>query len=169
MEDGVYLVTPEQITERSGVPLHRVLTLYPTLNDVAADIRSIVEEAARPLYERMPEAGPLPDMLDGLVDLRAELYETVAVARLAADVVEHMLESVTRQKARREGRYRGRLASMLVPYFGASTPQVTDHVEWLTSWESWRHLRQVQCLSSEQASDCIKLQLHAAVAFFPQK
>ncbi|MEQ9145940.1 MAG: hypothetical protein RLO08_16450 [Parvibaculaceae bacterium] len=154
---------PQNLSEKTGIPAGKIVELYPNLDDLAADARAVSAARFRHLDDAMPAPGPLPDMLVELVDQRALLYETVGELRILQDAGETFLPSLAQARAFREGRYRGKLADMLAPHFEGRTLEITSRVELLTSWEAWRHLRVVQCLSVEQAKELI-LSLLASVA-----
>jgi len=150
MSQDMEIPNPENIARKSGLAVDLVHSCYSSLVDLAVDIGLVTEASYQPLYDAMPEPDDLPQMLDALVALRTFLYETVAPVRVFADGAEHFIPGAKERKAVREGRYRGRLVEMLLPHFGSRTDEVASQIELLTSWESWRHLRYVQCLCEDQ-------------------
>jgi hypothetical protein len=147
---------PENIAKKSGLSVDVVRSSYSSLVDLAVDIGLVTEASYQPLYDAMPEPGEFPQMLEDLVALRVDLYETVAPTRVFADGAEYFIPGAKERKAVREGRYRSRLMEMLLPHFGSRTDEVASQIELLTSWESWRHLRFVQCLSEDQARSALQ-------------
>lgn len=149
---GQEIPTPANIAAQTGLSERQNTKIYPGLDELAADIRRVAAVRYAALETAMPTASTLEVMLEELVSLRAEYYETVGELRQLGDAGEGFLPSLVKARAVREGRYRGRLTNAFSAHFGQSTPVVIPKMELLTSWETWRHLRSVQCLSKEQAS-----------------
>lgn len=156
--------TPEGLAEKSGLSILDVNEAFPTLDDLGEEIRAIAAGLNQKLDEAMPKQGPLSAMLDELVELRASLYETAGDLRSLGDAAEQFLPSIAQGRAIREGRYRAALASLFADHFDDPNSETLSKIEFLTSWESWRHLRIVQCLSVDQAKDLIRSVLNAVAS-----
>jgi hypothetical protein len=156
--------TPEGLAEKSGLSLDEIVSLFPSLDDLGAEIRSIASGMHQDLDDAMPTAGPLPDMLNELVELRSILYEVAGDLRHLGDAAEQFLPSIAQARAIREGRYRAALAETFAIHFSDPNDGFFSVLELVTSWESWRHLRTVQCLSVEQTKDLIRCALDAVAS-----
>ncbi len=144
--------TPENLSVRTGISEEQITDIYPGLDELAADIRVVATERYKVLEDAMPEDADLDTMLVTLVDLRSSYYEAVGELRQLGDAGEGFLPSLVKAKAVREGKYRGRLMECFSTHFGTRTQFVVPKIELLTSWETWRHLRSVQCLTKDQSS-----------------
>ncbi len=156
MHDERRIPDPQNLSEKSGVPISLVNTLYPTIEDLAVDITDALDGNLAAQYDAFPEPGDLPDMLNQLVDLRVDLYEATAFVRTYSEVSEHMFPSIREKRAIRDGHFRAKIHAMLEPHFGAQTDQMATQVEALVSWEFWRHLRNVQRLSEERTRELVR-------------
>ena len=156
--------TPKSLAEKSGLSVFDVNEMFPTLDDLGEEIRAIAAGLNQKLDEAMPKQGPLPTMLAELVDLRATLYETAGDLRSMGDAAEQFLPSIAKARAIREGRYRAALAALFSDHFDDPNSETLSKIEFLTSWESWRHLRIVQCLSVDQAKNMIRSVLNAVAS-----
>jgi len=158
MHDERQIPDPQNLSERSGVPISQVNALYPTIEDLAVDITDALDANLVPLYDAFPETGELSDMLHQLVEIRIHLYEETAFVRTFSEASEHMFPRLREKRAIRDGRFRVRIHEMLEPHFGTKTDEVAAQVEALVCWELWRHLRNIQRLSAEQTR-CILLRM----------
>jgi len=156
--------TLESLAEKSGLSVLDVNELFPTLDDLGDEIRAIAAGLYQKLDDAMPRQGSLYAMLAELVDLRATLYETAGDIRSLGDAAEQFLPSIAQARAIRGGRYRAALASLFSDQCDDPNSETLSKIEFVTSWESWRHLRVVQRLSVDQAKDVIRSVLHAVAA-----
>jgi len=155
MNDDRLIPDPQNLSDKSGVSISLVNTLYPTIEDLAVDITDALDANLESQYEAFPEPGELLDMLDRLVEIRIDLYEETAFIRTYGEVSEHLFPSIREKRAIRDGRFRVRIHEMLEPHFGSRSDDVATQVEGLVSWEFWRHLRNVQRLSEEKTRDMV--------------
>ncbi|MEQ9520495.1 MAG: hypothetical protein RLN89_13760 [Parvibaculum sp.] len=160
---GREIPTPENIAERTGLAVKRVTAIYPGLDELADDIKAVSAARYAALEAAMPAVADLGAMLDELVQLRAAYYETVGELRVLADAGEGFLPSLMKDKAVREGKYRGRLSECFEVPLGRQVSRVLPKIELLTSWESWRHLRSVQCLTKEQSVQMVRTMLRDVI------
>jgi len=156
--------TPEGLAEKSGLSVLDVNELFPTLDDLGDEIRTIAAGLYQNLDDAMPRQGSLSIMLAELVDLRATFYETAGDLRILGDAAEQFLPSIAQARAIRDGRYRATLASLFSDQFDDPNSETLSKIEFATSWESWRHLRVVQRLSVDQAKDVIRSVLDAVAS-----
>lgn len=156
--------TPEGLARKSGLTIEEITALFPTLDELGSEIRTIAAEMYQDLDNAMPASSSLRTMLNELVDLRARLYETAGDIRALGDAAEQFLPSIAQAKAIREGRYRAALAATFSQHFEDPNDPFYGQLELITSWESWRHLRIVQCLSESQAKYLIRRLLNAVAS-----
>ncbi len=155
--------TLDSLVQETGLSAEQIQAYYPSMDDVAIEIRKVAEAMFLDLEEAMPSPGPLAQMLNELAELRARYYEAAADFKHLGDAGSHFLPSVAQATARRSVIYRESLCEMLEPHFQFTLNDVVAKIELITSWETWRHLRGVQRLTMEQAIEVMKSVL-AAVA-----
>lgn len=156
--------TLDSLVEETGLSAAEIKAHFPSMDDVAIEIRKVAEDLFGDLEDAMPAKGGLVSMLEQLVVLRARYYEAAADFKHLGDAAGRFLPSVATSQAIRAARYRARLTEMLEPHCLGKTADVVAEVELITSWESWRHLRGVQRLSEEQAIDLLKSVLTAVAS-----
>lgn len=153
IEEGTLQPTAQAVAERAGVATRSVYHHF-------SDLESLYLDAAQTQIARhwvlllQPVSGDLPARIDGVITLRAELFERVAGIRRAALLREH--ESVVLSE--RLGESRAALRAHLrqhLPELEALSPPLREAAYSLTSWENWDVLRRHQNLSVPAA--------HAAV------
>eukprot|EP00439_Symbiodinium_sp_Y106_P087934 s1_g470.t1 len=165
MHDERQIPGPENISEKTGLPVSLINEMYPTIEDLAVDITNVLDANLEPQYEAFPEPGELPEMLKDLVRIRIDLYEETAFIRTYGEVSEHMFPSLREKRAVRDGRFRARIHGMLQPHFGAKTDEMAAKVEAVVSWEFWRHMRNIQRLSEDQTRKIIGNLVQQVVRF----
>lgn len=156
--------TLESLVQETGLSAAEIEAHFPSMDDVAIEIRKVAENLFGDLEGAMPAKGALVPMLEELVVLRARYYEASADFKHLGDAGGRFLPSVATSQAIRAARYRARLTEMLEPHCLGKTAEVVAEVELMTSWDSWRHLRGVQRLSVEQAVDLLKSVLTAVAS-----
>jgi len=156
--------TLDSLVQETGLSAAQIEAYYPTMDDVANEISKVAEAMFLDLEDAMPSPGPLAQMLDELADLRARYYEAAADFKHLGDAGGHFLPSVATSVAIRSARYRASLHELLEPHFLLSTDDMVAKVEFITSWESWRHLRGLQRLSVDQAVALMKSILTAVAS-----
>lgn len=156
--------TLDSLVSATGLSPAEIQTHFPSMDDLAIEIRKIARELFKELEDALPKPGPLADMLHELVDLRAQYYEAAADFKQMGDAAGQFLPSVSTSQAIRSAEFRAKLTELLDPHCLGSTPSVVAKVELITSWESWRHLRGIQRLTIEQAVDLMKSILTAVAA-----
>jgi len=156
--------TLETLVQETGLSAAEIEAHFPSMDDMAIEIRKVAEDLFGELEDAMPAKGALIPMLEELVVLRARYYEAAADFKHLGDAGGRFLPSVATSQAIRAARYRARLTEMLEPHCLGKTADVVAKVEMMTSWDSWRHLRGVQRLSSDQAVDLLKSVLTAVAS-----
>ncbi len=81
MHDDRLIPDPRNLSDKSGVSVSLINTLYPTIEDLAVDITDALDANLVSQYEAFPEQGDLAEMLDRLVEVRIDLYEETAFVR----------------------------------------------------------------------------------------
>ncbi len=156
--------TLDSLVSETGLTADEIKAHFPSMDDVAIEIRKIARELFKELEDALPKPGSLVDMLHELVDLRAQYHEAAADFKQMGDAAGQFLPSVSAQRAVRSAEYRAQLTELLDPHCYGSTASVVAKVELITSWESWRHLRGIQRLTIEQSADLVKSILTAVAS-----
>ena len=84
---GQEIPTPANIAAQTGLSERQNTKIYPGLDELAADIRRVAAVRYAALETAMPTASTLEVMLEELVSLRAEYYETVGELRQLGDAL----------------------------------------------------------------------------------
>ncbi len=153
--------TLEHLVQETGLSAAQIEAHFPSMDDLAIEIRNVAEDLFGDLEKAMPVQGSLVSMLEELAVLRARYYEAAADFKHLGDAGGRFLPSVATSQAIRAARYRACLTEILEPHCLGKTADVVAQVELITSWDSWRHLRGVQRLSADQAVDLLKSVLTA--------
>ncbi len=156
--------TLDSLVEETGLSAQQIQAHYPSMDDVASEIRKFARDLFADLEDAMPSPGALVPMLEELAELRARYYEAAAEFKHLGDAAGRFLPSIATSRAIREAQYRGNLTEMLEPHCLGKTAAMVAKVELITSWDSWRQLRGVQRLSSDQAVDLLKSLLTAVAS-----
>jgi AcrR family transcriptional regulator len=161
---GRVIPTLDSLVQETGLSAAQIEAHFPSMDDLAIEIRKVAEDLFGDLEDAMPAKGALVPMLEELVKLRARYYEAAADFKHLGDAGGRFLPSVATSHAIRAARYRARLTEILEPHCLGKTADVVAQVELMTSWDSWRHLRGVQRLSAVQAVDLLKSVLTAVAS-----
>jgi len=156
--------TLETLVQETGLSAAEIEAHFPSMDDMATEIRKVAADLFDDLEDAMPAKGALISMLEDLVVLRARYYEAAADFKHLGDAGGRFLPSVATSQAIRAAQYRTRLTEMLEPHCLGKTADMVAKVEMMTSWDSWRHLRGVQRLSPDQAIDLLKSVLTAVAS-----
>ncbi len=156
--------TLDSLVSETGLSADEIQAHFPSMDDVAIEIRKVARELFKDLEDALPKPGPLIGMLHELVDLRARYYEAAADFKQMGDAAGQFLPSVSTSHAIRSAEHRAQLIELLDTQCLGSTASVAAKVELITSWESWRHLRGIQRLTVEQAADLMKSVLTAVAS-----
>ncbi len=156
--------TLERLVQETGLSAAEIEAHFPSMDDMAVEIRKVAADLFSDLEDAMPAKGALIPMLEELVVLRARYYEAAADFKHLGDAGGRFLPSVATSQAIRAAQYRTRLTEMLEPHCLGKTADMVAKVEMMTSWDSWRHLRGVQRLSPDQAVDLLKSVLTAVAS-----
>ncbi|MCE7999039.1 MAG: hypothetical protein HEP70_09290 [Rhodobiaceae bacterium] len=148
--------TLQRLVQETGLTEAQIEAHFPSMDDLAIEIRKVAEDLFGDLENAMPANGSLISMMEELAVLRARYYEAAADFKHLGDAGGRFLPSVATSQAIRAARYRARLTEMLEPHCLGKTTDVVAQVELITSWDSWRHLRGVQRLTADQAVDLLK-------------
>ncbi|AYF76480.1 TetR/AcrR family transcriptional regulator [Nocardia yunnanensis] len=162
MEEGNLQPTAQSVAERAGVATRSVFHHF-------ADLESLYLDAAQTQIERhwlpllRPVNGSLEQRIDGLLKLRAELYERISGTRRAAQLREHESPVLAERLGLSRAALRAHLRENL-PELEELAPPAREAVFVAGAWETWEVLRRHQGLSIPAARAAVAATLTALIA-----
>lgn len=142
--------TIEELASRVGMTSR---TIYHHFEDSDAIAEALTEHQRHQLAPLMIDrlTGTLEERIDGLVDNRAEVFETIAPVRRAALANMHDSPRIRNGQGNIAARLRRQLTTTFAPELSVlDRPTRTETIELLdlhTSWDTWERLRRWQRLS----------------------
>jgi len=135
--------TPQDMVERSGLPLPTVLHLLEDLETLAVGIfRTQIERVWSQLEPLPGRDAPLPARLHALVEQRTRLFEQVAPTRRVASQIMTGSPALQRGLARSEAFLRRQVTEVFeVELATVNDPDRIAAIDFATSWEAWEALR----------------------------
>jgi AcrR family transcriptional regulator len=137
--------TPEVIAERAGVSRRTVFRLFDDLEGLRA---AVTNHMRQQVVTRFP--APIPsgqgfhEKVAALVDHRANVYEFVAPYRRLADSLQRSHPAVAAGLAEGRKGFRMHLEWLLGEYVETHDQERWHALELVTSWPTWRALREDQ-------------------------
>ena len=146
--------TIEELASRVGMTSR---TIYHHFEDSGAIAEALTEHQRHQLAPFMIDrlTGTLNERIEGLVNNRAEVFETIAPVRRAALANMHDSPRIRNSQGNIAARLRRQLTSTFEPELSVlDRPTRTETIELLdlhTSWDTWERLRRWQRLSVPRA------------------
>ena len=149
--EGNLTPTIEDIADRIGKTTRSIYHHFKDKEALAAAIAERQLERHRELFTARPSTGTRAERIDGIVDHRATLFETVAPARRSALVRMHASPEIQDQQTHLAAHLRKQLTLTFEPELSgldrAARSDLLDLLDLHTSWETWERLRTWQGVS----------------------
>jgi len=161
-------VTPsaEAVAGRAGVGLRTVFRHFENMETLYQEINAKVSAEIRPIMERGYQSEAWPDRLRELIDRRATIFERIMALKIAADVHRHHSAFLSAQTAETVREQRRSILEIL-PEAAAADPVLTEGLDLLLSFDTWRRLRKEQALSPETAGVVLEAMVRRFIAHSP--
>ncbi len=149
--------TPEVIAERAGVSRRTVFRLFDDLEGLRAAVTNHLRQQVMTRFPApIPSGQELHVKLADLVDHRAQIYEFVTPFRRLADSLERSQPAVAAGLAEGRKALRMHLEWLLGEHVEAHDQERWHALELLTSWLTWRALREDQNCSVAMAKRILR-------------
>lgn len=149
--------TPEVIAERAGVSRRTVFRLFDDLEGLRAAVTNHLRQQVMTRFPApIPSGQELHVKLADLVDHRAQIYEFVTPFRRLADSLQRSHPAVAAGLAEGRKALRMHLEWLLAEHVEAHDKERWHALELLTSWPTWRALREDQNCSVAMAKRILR-------------
>ncbi len=153
--EGNLTPTIEDIAERIGKTARSIYHHFKDKEALAVAMGAYQLEQHRELYVARPVTGSRAERVDGIVDHRATLFETIAPARRSALIRMHVSPEIQSQQTALAAHLRKQLSHTFEPELStldrSQRNDVLDLLDLHTSWETWERLRTWQGLSAKRS------------------
>ncbi len=154
IERGEVRPSATQVAELAGVGLRTVFRQFEDMDNLFGELAERVAEKVMPKVLAPYEAADWAGQLSEIISRRAEVYEDIYPFRLAADLrrfQSHFLMDGYRRFLALE---RAGLEAILPAEIAGNEMQLSA-LDAVTSFQTWRRLRQDQNLTPEAAEDVV--------------
>lgn len=157
--EGNLTPTIEDIASRAGMTSRSIYHHFPDRNALAVALAEHQKAQHPELFIAHPISGSRSARIDGLVDHRAELFETVAPVRRSALAVMHASPEIRSQQTKLAARLRRQVTRTFEPEISAlnhsTKAEAIELLDLHTSWETWERLRRWQHLSVQRSHSLV--------------
>lgn len=164
LDEGVVRPTAERIAARAGVSERTIFGHFPDRETLFAAVAVRQYERVVPRLRPIPLDLPLVERIDGFVDQRAWLLETVSGVRRGAVLIEHESPVVADNLRRVRAAKAAEVQRIFEPELDGRPAAVRDALVAATSWTAWESLRTHQGLGADQARDAMRAAVRALLA-----
>jgi AcrR family transcriptional regulator len=153
--EGVLRPTAQQVALRAGVGIRSVFRHFEDMDTLYAEMDARLRSEAEPLLRVAPPAGSLPRRGRALAAQRAALFERIAPYKRAGNLARAGSRYL---QATHQGLVRELRADLRrwLPELADASPEVSDALELVTSFEAWDRLRVEQRLSAARARTALE-------------
>jgi AcrR family transcriptional regulator len=149
--------TPEVIAERAGVSRRTVFRLFDDLEGLRAAVTNYMRQQVVTRFPApIPSGQGFHEKVAALVDHRANVYEFVTPYRRLADSLERSHPAVAAGLAEGRKGFRMHLAWLLEEHIEPHDQERWHALELVTSWPTWRALREDQHCSVAMAKRILR-------------
>jgi len=157
--EGNLTPTIEDIASRAGMTSRSIYHHFPDRNALAVALAEHQKAQHPELFIAHPISGSRSARIDGLVDHRAELFETVAPVRRSALAVMHASPEIRSQQTKLAARLRRQVTRTFEAEISAlnhsTKAEAIELLDLHTSWETWERLRRWQRLSVQRSRSLV--------------
>jgi AcrR family transcriptional regulator len=162
VQGGEVAPSAEQVAALADVGLRTVFRHFQDMDSLYREIARIKEGEVRVILDPPMQAEDWRGRLSELIARRAQVFETIAPFRRAADAFKHRSKFLGSDYARLVRELRERLVRVL-PKEIAAAPAKVEALDLLMSFEAWARLRREQDLSPEAAQRVVEQAVAAIV------
>jgi AcrR family transcriptional regulator len=149
--------TPEVIAERAGVSRRTVFRLFDDLEGLRAAVTNhLRQQVATRFPAPVPSGQGFHEKVAALVDHRAKVYEFITPYRRLADLLQRSHPAVAAGLAEGRKAFRIHLEWLLGEHVEPSDQKRWHALELVTSWPTWRALREDQHCSVGMAKRILR-------------
>ena len=157
--EGNLTPTIEDIASRVGMTSRSIYHHFQDRDALAVALAEHQKAQHPELFIARPISGSRAARIDGLVDHRAELFETVAPVRRSALAVMHASPEIRSQQTKLAARLRRQVTRTFEPEIStlerSTKAKAIELLDLHTSWETWERLRRWQRLSVQHSRSLV--------------
>ena len=162
VQDGEVAPSAEQVATLADVGLRTVFRHFQDMDSLYREIARVKEAEVRVILDPPMQAQDWRGRLAEQIARRAQVFETIAPFRRAADAFKHRSKFLGSDYERLVTELRERLLRVL-PKEIAATPAKVEALDLLMSFEAWARLRREQNLNPEVAQRVVERAVAAIV------
>lgn len=160
---GVLSPTAEQVAERAGVGIRSVFRHFSDMESLFAAMDAQLVEEALPLLQGGERRGSLRSRARALVARRAAFFERIGPYKRSGNLVRWRSPFLEKQSRRLVRVLQADLRDWL-PEATDASPETTDALEMVLSFEAWDRLRTDQRLGAARTAAALERAVLALVA-----
>ncbi len=155
IREGNVVVGAEAVAERAAVGLRTVFRHFSDMDSLYGEITVLIEAEVRAAFERPLDGTTWREQVAGLIDRRAEMFETIAPYKRAAAVHRPRSPSLEAAAKRTNAALRAVMIGVL-PSGVAADRGLVEALDLLLSFEAWERLRCDQGLGRHDANQILR-------------
>ena len=163
IREGSVVVGAEAVAERAKVGLRTVFRHFADMDSLYGEITVLIEAQMRAAFERPLAGFTWREQFAGLIDRRAEMFETIAPYKRAAAVHRPRSPSLEAAAGRTNAALRAVMIGIL-PDSVAADRGLVEALDLMLSFEAWERLRREQGLGRRDASQILRQSVERLLA-----